>query len=94
MVFLAKNPLVDKYNLSSINAIYCGAAPLSQDIQNDVAKRIGKNKQIKVLQGYGMTELSILATRHEDNTDLSVNGSVGKLLDGMAGKVSKIYIEL
>lgn len=94
MVFLAKHPLVDKYNLSSINSIYCGAAPLSEDVQNYVAKRIGKNKQIKVLQGYGMTELSILVTIHGDNTVLSVNGSVGKLISGMAGKVCKIYIEL
>ncbi|VVC29735.1 AMP-binding, conserved site,AMP-binding enzyme, C-terminal domain,AMP-dependent synthetase/ligase [Cinara cedri] len=87
MIFLAKHPLIDKYNLSSINAIYSGAASLSQDVQNDVAKRIGKNKHIKVLQGYGMTELSILVTMHDKNTEASVNGSVGKLIDGMAGKV-------
>lgn len=88
MVFLSKNPLVDKYNLSSLDTIYSGAAPLSQDVQNDVTKKVGKNKQIKVLQGYGMTELSILVTMHDKNTEMSVNGSVGKVLNGMMGKVS------
>lgn len=90
MVFLAKNPLVDKYNLSSLNVIYSGAAPLSLDIQHEIAKRIGKNKPLKVLQGYGMTESCIIATLHDEEKDIPINSSVGKLLHGMSAKVSLV----
>lgn len=31
--FLAKTPLLDKYDLSSLHDIYCGAAPLNPEIQ-------------------------------------------------------------
>ncbi|XP_060857878.1 uncharacterized protein LOC132935368 [Metopolophium dirhodum] len=87
MIFLAKHPLVDKYNLSCLNVIYSGAAPLSLDIENEVINRIGKGKPLKVFQGYGMTELSILSTFPGQNEAEHVNGSVGKLICGMSGKV-------
>jgi 4-coumarate--CoA ligase len=90
MVFLAKHPLIDKYNLSSLNAIYSGAAPLSLDIQHEIAKRIGKNKSLTILQGYGMTESCVLATLHDEDKDLPINNSVGKLLRGMSAKVSLV----
>lgn len=90
MVFLAKHPLVDKYNLTSLRAIYSGAAPLSLDIQHEVVKRIGKGPPLTVLQGYGMTESCILATLHDEDKDIPVNGSVGKLICGMSGKVSLV----
>jgi len=94
MIFLAKHPLVDKYNLSSLNVIYCGAAPLSLDTENEVINRIGKGKPLKVFQGYGMTELSILSTFSGQNEAENVNGSVGKLICGMSGKVSCVHNEL
>jgi len=53
-VALAKHPLVDQYDLSSITGIFSGAAPLDANLAGAVAKRIGTN----VRQGYGMTELS------------------------------------
>lgn len=87
MIFLAKHPLVDKYNLSCLNVIYSGAAPLSLDIENEVVNRIGKGKPLKVFQGYGMTELSIVSTIPDQNKTEHVNGSVGKLICGMSGKV-------
>jgi acyl-CoA synthetase (AMP-forming)/AMP-acid ligase II len=53
-VALAKHPLVDSYDLSSINVVMSGAAPLDADLGHGVAKRIG----CRVVQGYGMSELS------------------------------------
>jgi 4-coumarate--CoA ligase len=53
-VALAKHPLVDQYDLSSIKGIFSGAAPLDANLAGAVARRIGTN----VRQGYGMTELS------------------------------------
>lgn len=32
MVFLAKHPIVSKFDLSSIEEIICGAAPLSEEV--------------------------------------------------------------
>lgn len=88
MIFFAKHNLVDKYNLSSLNIIYCGAAPLSKDIQIEVLKRISKaNNPLKLFQGYGMTELCILSTAHSSDINESTYGSVGTLLSGMSGKV-------
>jgi acyl-CoA synthetase (AMP-forming)/AMP-acid ligase II len=53
-VALAKHPLVDKYNVSTLRAVLSGAAPLDEDLGHAVADRIG----CPVVQGYGMTELS------------------------------------
>jgi len=51
---LAKHPLVDKYDLSSLRIIFCGAAPLGEAVAKEAALRVG----CKVAQGYGMTEAS------------------------------------
>ena len=53
-VALAKHPLINNYDLSSLRAIMSGAAPLDEDLGHAVADRIG----CRVVQGYGMTELS------------------------------------
>jgi acyl-CoA synthetase (AMP-forming)/AMP-acid ligase II len=53
-VALAKHPLVDKYDVASLRAILSGAAPLDEDLGHAVADRVG----CRVVQGYGMTELS------------------------------------
>jgi acyl-CoA synthetase (AMP-forming)/AMP-acid ligase II len=53
-VALAKHPLVDSYDLSSLNTVMSGAAPLDADLGHAVAKRLG----CRVVQGYGMSELS------------------------------------
>jgi 4-coumarate--CoA ligase len=51
---LAKHPLVDQYDLSSLIQIFSGAAPLGAELAAEAAKRVG----CEVVQGYGMTELS------------------------------------
>ncbi|CAG9789350.1 unnamed protein product [Diatraea saccharalis] len=55
-VFLAKDPLVLQYDLSSLNEVWCGAAPLSKNIQKAISERIGL-KRIK--NGYGLTEVTM-----------------------------------
>ncbi|MCP3912941.1 MAG: 4-coumarate--CoA ligase family protein [Actinomycetia bacterium] len=61
---LAKHPLVDQYDLSSLRQVFSGAAPLGGDVAEEAAERIG----CEVVQGYGMTELSPVshATRPGD----------------------------
>jgi 4-coumarate--CoA ligase len=54
VVALAKHPSVDDYDLSALEQVLSGAAPLSADLAREAAARIG----CEVVQGYGMTELS------------------------------------
>lgn len=51
---LAKHPLVDAYDISSLKKVFSGAAPLGADLAAEASARIG----CPVVQGYGMTELS------------------------------------
>lgn len=51
---LAKHPLVDQYDLSSVRVVVSGAAPLDGKLGAAVVRRLG----CVMLQGYGMTELS------------------------------------
>jgi acyl-CoA synthetase (AMP-forming)/AMP-acid ligase II len=53
-VALAKHPLIDDYDLSSLNVVMSGAAPLDADLGHAVAERVG----CRVVQAYGMSELS------------------------------------
>lgn len=53
-VALAKHPAVDSYDTSSLRVVMSGAAPLDQDLGQRVARRLG----CRVVQGYGMSELS------------------------------------
>lgn len=57
MVLLAKRSEPDRYDLSSLETITCGAAPLSREIQNQVSKRFN----VPILGGWGMTELTCSA---------------------------------
>ncbi|XP_075224482.1 luciferin 4-monooxygenase-like isoform X1 [Lycorma delicatula] len=85
MVFLAKHPLVDKFDLSSIKTILCGAAPCGENVIKEVMKRLG----IKFIrQGYGMTELTIVVTIAPEGSNKF--NSVGKLVEEAQGKVIDI----
>lgn len=53
-VALAKHPLVDQYDLSSVHTIFSGAAPLDAALGKAVADRLNCH----VRQGYGMSEMS------------------------------------
>lgn len=64
---LAKHPLVDKYDLSSLKALMSGAAPLGTEIEHACAARLN----VTVKQGWGMTETSPLAACTSDE---AVNG--------------------
>lgn len=51
---LAKHPLVDSYDLSSVAHVISAAAPLDAEIGRAVAKRLDAT----LTQGYGLTESS------------------------------------
>jgi 4-coumarate--CoA ligase len=54
VVALAKHPIVEQYDLSSVRQVFSGAAPLSAELANEAGARL----HCEVVQGYGMTELS------------------------------------
>ena len=51
---LAKHPLVDDYDLSALEQVFSGAAPMGNALSDAVASRF----DCAMLQGYGMTELA------------------------------------
>jgi 4-coumarate--CoA ligase len=68
---LAKHPIIDQFDLSSLKLVFSGAAPLGADLAKEAADRIGCD----VVQGYGMTELSPVS--HATPAGQSKPGSVG-----------------
>lgn len=84
MVFLAKNELVAKYDLSSMRFIMSGAAPLSKELEQSVKDRL-QIPNLVVKQGYGMTELTVSVLTQKD---IIKSGSVGDVNSGAYAKVS------
>ncbi|XP_058811880.1 uncharacterized protein LOC131676664 [Topomyia yanbarensis] len=82
VLFLAKHPLVDSYDLSSVNTLLCGAAPLSKETEDLVKQRL--NIQY-VRQGYGMSETTLATLVQSGENHKS--GSVGKVQVGTLAKV-------
>ncbi|MEP5757930.1 MAG: AMP-binding protein [Litoreibacter sp.] len=85
---LAKLPVVDEYDLSSVDEILSGAAPLGAALCRAVEDRIG----CTAIQGYGMTELSPVS--HGSNKRRTKPGAAGvsapntecKILDVATGE--------
>jgi acyl-CoA synthetase (AMP-forming)/AMP-acid ligase II len=72
-VALAKHPLIDAYDLSSMEFIVSGAAPFDGTLGRAVADRIG----CRVRQGFGMSEMSPVSHSIPANRDDIPLGSVG-----------------
>ncbi|MGX5697087.1 AMP-binding protein [Agromyces soli] len=75
-VALAKHPLVDQYDLSSVKVVFSGAAPLDGALAELVAKRL----DCTVCQGYGMTETSPVTHVIPVERDDLDRSSIGVLL--------------
>ncbi|KAB2576656.1 putative 4-coumarate--CoA ligase 1 [Lasiodiplodia theobromae] len=72
VVMLAKRPETRDHDVSSLRNILCGAAPLSAELQNEVADRFG----VRIVQTWGMTELTCSAMHVPGGRD-DRSGSVG-----------------
>ena len=70
---LAKHPMVDDYDLSSLLTITSGAAPLGKDLLAATSSRLG----CTVTQGYGLTETSPVTHFCPDTRAVEKAGSVG-----------------
>jgi len=72
---LAKHPAVDQYDLSSLNNIMSGAAPLPESVATLCATR----NDIRVRQGYGLTESSPVTNTNPRYGEIKIT-SVGPAL--------------
>jgi acyl-CoA synthetase (AMP-forming)/AMP-acid ligase II len=71
---LAKHPLVEKFDLSPLELIMSGAAPLDADLARACSERLGT----AVIQGYGLTETSpVTHVTPDDDPAKNRPGSIG-----------------
>ncbi|OQV07872.1 hypothetical protein CLAIMM_12231 [Cladophialophora immunda] len=92
LVMLAKRPETENYDISSLRNILCGAAPLSEELQNEVTSKLNGGR---VVQTWGMTEVTCSALHMPGGRD-DRSGSVGyidpnceiKLLDDSGAEVA------
>jgi acyl-CoA synthetase (AMP-forming)/AMP-acid ligase II len=87
LVGLAKHPIVDQYDTSSLVELTSGAAPLSAELSQAVMDRVG----CSVMQGYGLTETSPVT--HYYNRSLASTdkrASVGPLIPNTEAMIVEI----
>ncbi|KAI8084129.1 uncharacterized protein B0P05DRAFT_536257 [Gilbertella persicaria] len=82
ILLLAKHPIINQYDLSSLQLVICGAAPLGADLSQQVKKRL---PNLVIKQGYGLTETTPVAIA--EPTDRVVPGSIGILVSSMTAKI-------
>jgi acyl-CoA synthetase (AMP-forming)/AMP-acid ligase II len=82
-VALAKHPLVDQFDLSAMEVLFSGAAPLDAELAGVVRGRLG----CKVRQGYGMTEMSPVSHGIPISRDDIPVGTVGVTVPNMECKL-------
>jgi len=72
VVAIVKHPLAERFDVSSLRTMISGAAPLDEELAWSAEKRLG----VRVVQGYGMTELSPASHSTPDDVE-APKGSVG-----------------
>lgn len=80
---LAKHPLVDEYDLSSLRYITSGAAPLPAPVAEGCRDRLG----CVVKQGYGMTEASPVTHLTARDADDHHVASAGRLVPNTEARI-------
>ncbi|KAF8161247.1 AMP binding protein [Crassisporium funariophilum] len=91
LVLLARHPIVDKYDLSSLGTLFSGAAPLGAALTKQVASRLlikrkGKGP-VTILQGYGLTETSPTTHLLPQADGVHKMGSIGILLPNLEARL-------
>ncbi|KAI1443887.1 acetyl-CoA synthetase-like protein [Annulohypoxylon stygium] len=88
IVALAKSPLSRKYDLSSIEILGSGAAPLGAEISDEVLK-LWPPGAVKLRQGWGMSELTCSCTSFHPE-DESISAAVGELMPNFKARIMKV----
>jgi 4-coumarate--CoA ligase len=88
VVAIAKHPAVKKFDLSSVESIGCGAAPLSDEV-TDEALRNWPEGAVVMRQGWGMTEVTCTAMGWDARTT-SKSSSVGELCANVHARIMAV----
>jgi acyl-CoA synthetase (AMP-forming)/AMP-acid ligase II len=80
---LAKQPVVDNYNLSNLKLIMSGAAPLDKSLTGACTERLS----CVIKQGYGMTESSPVTHMCSEFPEEIKPGSVGQCIPNTECKI-------
>ena len=59
-LFLAKHPLVDKYDLSNVEEVTCGAAPMGKGLEEDLIKRMPQVEHVR--QGKTKRDMALIVS--------------------------------
>ncbi|XP_040988845.1 4-coumarate--CoA ligase-like 9 [Juglans microcarpa x Juglans regia] len=85
VVALAKSDFVNEYDLSSLQALGCGGAPLGKEVTEQFA---AKFPNVAITQGYGLTEnAGGVARMMLEESQQHEHGSVGRLAENMEAKI-------
>ncbi|CAG8645289.1 26322_t:CDS:10 [Dentiscutata erythropus] len=79
---LVNDPLAQQFDLSSVNIILCGAAPLGDKLE----KKFYEMFKIPIFQAYGLTEVSPVLT-YPDITKNTIPGSIGILIPNLKARI-------
>jgi acyl-CoA synthetase (AMP-forming)/AMP-acid ligase II len=81
VVGLGKHPAVDNYRFPHLKYLFSGAAPLGPELTEAVEKRLN----VKIRQGYGMTEAS--PATHYTVAGTERAGTVGRLMPSIEMRI-------
>ena len=80
---LAKTPIVDQHDLSSLKVLTCAAAPLGGELETEASDRLN----VIIKQAWGMSELSPLGTCVPDDGLKPETGTVGPPCAATSAKI-------
>ncbi|KAL5748295.1 hypothetical protein ACOSP7_025327 [Xanthoceras sorbifolium] len=84
IVAFVKSELTKKYDLSSLQMLGCGGAPLGKDVADKFKEKF---PDVEITQGYGLTETGGAAARTIGPDEINQHGSVGRLYELMEAKI-------
>ncbi|KAH7297657.1 hypothetical protein KP509_25G005600 [Ceratopteris richardii] len=84
LVALAKSPMVQKFDLSSLVSVGSGAAPLSKEVMDAFTKRF---PHVYVSQGYGLTESTAIGANTATAEEARQYGSTGTIASNMEFRI-------
>ncbi|MGH8657856.1 MAG: AMP-binding protein [Gammaproteobacteria bacterium] len=79
---MLNHPAVDRYDLSSLQTVGCGAAPLSPEVLQAFMRRF----KCEVREGYGLSEAAPIVSAHRPGRPIKA-GSVGEPLPGVSVRI-------
>lgn len=88
VVALAKHPAARKFDLSSVDSIGSGAAPLAGEVARE-CEGLFKDKDIILTQGWGMTEVTCTCMAWDHNV-VRRSAGVGELMPNCFAKIMEL----